>query len=525
MTRFRVAPALPLLLAAALCPAAAETPRSGAISPEFLIEADSTGAESPALVHVSWSPDGRTILCGDARGSLVVRDAAGGARLRSCAAPCLLFLGAVQTADGRILAATWGAHRIQVRDPITREVLVNFVQTARPEAAAISADGSIFALRDSKSIRIFDLVEHGEIEPLRMKPADPHPKNRAWLSLSRDGSLILANDSTAVRLLETHSGKQFVVGWSLWDSIGALSPDGSEWLTGSGTWLAQFSADSPEAAPSGWGEEADGQTRARLPIRILPQRNSQSLRLLAFSGDGRLASALHGPGTIVEVFDTWTGAFIASVASPGIVSLAFSPDGRRMATGDENGGLRVWKVPAPPPLVDALNGHSSHNLWGILACDRPERAHEAVLSLASRGDEAIEALREEFAAREKEAPVLHLAGQLDSADPATRAAARAELEWMGVLAEPGLRRALAGEITEVLRKETEALLDQAESRLSASRVNRQRRSGLRILESIGSPRALDVLQRIADDSPSPREAADANAAIDRLRARAAGGGK
>lgn len=517
MAPSRVALALPLVLAAALRPVLAETPRA----PEFVVEPESTGDPAPAIVQVSFSPDGRSLLCCDARGSIVVRDALGGARLRSFAAPCLVFLGAVQTRDGRVLAATWGANRIQVRDQATREDLVNCVQTAWPGAGAISQDGAVFACRDAESIRVFDLAARTELPPIRLKPPGDARRPWSWLSLSRNGELILANGQSAVWLIEKRTGHRTEAGWSGWNQRGTLSPDGSTWLTESGGFVWQHTLNPAGETLPTWGEEDAGATRESGPSGSFPLRNAERMLLLAWSPEGRLAAALHDPRSVVDFLDTWTGRSFGAFACADATALAFSPDGRRIASGHEDGSVRVWRVPDPPALPAAAAVECTDNLWGILACDAPERVREAALGLIARGDEAVDVLRERFAFREKEATVLHLVEQLGDGDPATRAAARKELEWMGVLAEPGLRRALAGEVTEAVRKEAGELLDLAESRQSRSRVTRQRSSGLRILESIGSSGALDVLQRVADESPSPREASDAEAAIDRLRARAA----
>lgn len=80
--------------------------------------------------------------------------------------------------------------------------------------------------------------------------------------------------------------------------------------------------------------------------------------------------AMGGPGRRVRIYDTRTSQMLANIKkhTDWVTSLAFSPDGVLLASGDRNGGLFIW---------EAANGSEYQNL----------RGHEKMIaSLAWRGD-------------------------------------------------------------------------------------------------------------------------------------------
>ena len=88
--------------------------------------------------------------------------------------------------------------------------------------------------------------------------------------------------------------------------------------------------------------------------------DGSSLRCLAYSPDGRTLASGSWRGRI-WLWDAVThheslGSDQANLSS--IVCLAYAPDGRSLATGHEDGVVRLWD-PETGKLLHALTGHQS----------------------------------------------------------------------------------------------------------------------------------------------------------------------
>ena len=154
-------------------------------------------------------------------------------------------------------------------------------------------------------------------------------------------------------------------------------------------------------------------------------------------------------GRGVRVLDLLTGKPLAEFAAPDIAcepsargagaqTVAFSPDGRRLATGHRDGSVTIWAVPAPPAAdaadVWATLGHESPTI-GRAAVNRVARDPAALKDLLARFRPPAEAPDPKLAA---------LIADLDSDSFTTRESATRKLRELGGMAGPALRRALAG---------------------------------------------------------------------------------
>src|SRR5262249_16796312 len=121
-----------------------------------------------------------------------------------------------------------------------------------------------------------------------------------------------------------------------------------------------------------------------------------------------------------------------------------------------------------------------------------------------------------------------LIADLDSDQFTVREKAQRELEILGKMAEPALRRALAGGASPEVRRRVERLLEQLEGRvpngdpLQRCRPMETREQTAASPPGPAAPRlaALDLLKKLAAGAPEARLTQEAKAAVDRLVKRA-----
>jgi WD40 repeat protein len=251
---------------------------------------------------------------------------------------------------------------------------------------------------------------------------------------------------------------------------------------------------------------------------------------IAFSGDGRLLATAHRDGT-VQLREPETLRVLQSLRGHDgrLLSLAFLPGRPVLATGGEDTTILLWDVAsaargARDPLADAP--FDPARLWEDLRGADAALACRAVRGLGDGGDRAVAWLRDRLLppaepGADSGARVRRLIADLDHEDERDRAAATDALRALGSSVAPELRAALEAGPSAEARARLAALLAQATGDVTfplASGDMLRRHRAIRALERIGAPEALRVLDRLAVESPHLRERAEAAAAAARLRA-------
>lgn len=203
----------------------------------------------------------------------------------------------------------------------------------------LSGDGKFIAIPPKEDIpgpiRVFAVDSHEELCSL---DAGELPVPVAILDSGR--RLATRSESTGgkerftVWDLETGAGTRE---FKPTNSRGTFSPTGSH-----------YAADVPGNAVGIWNTESGEVVHTN-------GQHSSHVRATAFSQDGLLlASGSEGAGRRkefgeVKVWEVATGAELATIiddSSWGVTAVAFSPDGKELATGNGKGIVRFWKVPA-----------------------------------------------------------------------------------------------------------------------------------------------------------------------------------
>ena len=330
---------LPILLLFAASAAAGEPKldRHGDPLPEGAVARLGTVKAHPGVRSIAFAPDGKSLIT---VGTSSVRywDATSGRMTKLVSLPVAEnSRDQMISDDGRVMVRIMEDH-IAVHDIQLGKVRfrVPLKETTSSELTGISPDGrlAILGLSNDAGNEIHTWIlslENGKSE--RLKNLEKRPTQ---LALSPNGNLLatLSNDD-GFQCRDRTSGKLLI------DTIRHLQP------------LA-FSADSTRFVAAGqWGDYLDvWELGAGKPIE-LPRlkmgrttRNNMFAAVAAFSPDAsNLAANIDGRMTI---WDLKTSQVIRTWPSMAIC-IAFSPDGKRLATSD--GLVQIWDVATGKPLL------------------------------------------------------------------------------------------------------------------------------------------------------------------------------
>jgi WD40 repeat protein len=268
------------------------------------------------------------------------------------------------------LALSLLGHGVTLVDAAGGRVRASWRTPSRPSRAvhglATSASGETLAVATAESVRVF--AARGLVPRLAT------PGDALAVALSDDGTLLGWTDGTLGRVVEVGTGAIFSQGeWRCGRDGLAWGPLLRSFAHTSGSQVHFPRGDSlpletlgpfPDGEPLQLAFSASGATVA---IRessgaisfwdLVADRPRWRLVLagaaraedMALSGDVRhLATASGGRARLLWAY---TGKAIAEWTPHGgadVRDLAFSRDGRRLATVGAEGRVRVWQVPAPP---------------------------------------------------------------------------------------------------------------------------------------------------------------------------------
>jgi WD40 repeat protein len=194
-------------------------------------------------------------------------------------------------------------------------------------SVAYSPDGRFLAsVSNYDSIKIWD-IENGK-EPLNLA------NNSSLVNLVAYNPLALLNLDDIAPTLPPQSPSNF----SYWVNSVAYSPDGRYLASGGGTLLTQGEEQSVDIIKI-WDLE---RRKELFPITV----NSRHIvNSVAYSPDGRYLASGSADKTI-KIWDTKTGTELSTLTghSEAVNSVAYSPDGRYLASASSDETIKIWDV-------------------------------------------------------------------------------------------------------------------------------------------------------------------------------------
>jgi hypothetical protein len=204
--------------------------------------------------------------------------------------------------------------------------------------------------------------------------------------------------------------------------------------------------------------------------------------------------------------------------------VAFSPDGRALATGSWDTTALLWDVfgllgQGASPRTDRSENELDR-LWTQLAEEDASRAFLALKAFLATPDLSVPFLANRLQPVPQAASprLAQLLADLDDERFAVRQKAAEELQQLGAHAEPAVRQALADRPSVEVRRRLDPLLEKVADPVGSSQ-NRQLYRAVEVLELLNSPDARKLLGTLAEGSPRSWLTQEAKGSLERLAKR------
>jgi WD40 repeat protein/DNA-binding SARP family transcriptional activator len=293
------------------------------------------------VTHPVFSPDGRWLAAGGADSTVLVWDVAQGTEEMRLTGHKATTIRAAFSPDGSRLATASEDGTAKLWDVATGEPLVTLEgHSGGVYGVEFSRDGSrIVTASLDASVRIWDSASGAHLRTF-VGPAD-----HLAVEYSPDGRHIVTGGADAIaRIWDADTGREVltVAGHKGGVTNVAYTPEGSHLLTTGVDGTTRLW----DVGVGGGGDWLRVPSAERIFVGV------------TFSPDGATFAAPAEPSG-VTIWDTYTGEEVITLTGhePKLTTVAFSPDGRKIAAGsDLTDSPPVWDVETGE-LLFTLNGH------------------------------------------------------------------------------------------------------------------------------------------------------------------------
>ncbi len=290
-------------------------PVSGAFLPEF---------------SVKFFPDNRRLVTASADPVIRIWDVITGRQLMALSGHSERVWSVAVSPDGQTLASTSADKTVRMWNAVTgQEITTLKNHTDEVYSVSFSPDGRKLATASGdRTVRLWDLAAKKELITLA------HPEEVYAIAFSPDSKMIATGgDDWVVRLWDASSGKELRTFKGHQNIILTLafSPDGATLVSGSGDLGARIwdVASGKAATLSGYGGA------------VLSVSFSPAAGILAVAGSNRTVRLyFRNSPTTLQLLGAFKGHELT------VDSVAFSQNGKLLASGGRDGVVRLWDVGA-----------------------------------------------------------------------------------------------------------------------------------------------------------------------------------